>query len=267
MRIISGDLKGRKLLSPEGTTTRPMPDSVKVSLFSTLRGHCEDGPVLDAFAGCGALGIEALSRGASHCVFVERDKSSAQTLRRNIETLGLTDRATVVEADALGPGALARAPQPLHLAFFDPPYPLLLEPVGFRRVMTQLAAVIQLLDPKGYAVLRTPRPLRHAVPQTPTAPDPTPKPTPRRSKHKADGRSRWKHERETLGQAPHARRRATDRDAQDDLEDDTLVETLDIAAPESPTYQTPSLHIPGAKGPETHDYRGMSLHYYMKAPT
>ena len=75
MRIIAGEFKKRKLQGPpDDTTTRPIPDMVKEALFNILRGHPEDGAVLDCFAGTGSIGLEALSRGAPRCVFVERDK-------------------------------------------------------------------------------------------------------------------------------------------------------------------------------------------------
>src|ERR1700733_3582842 len=111
MRIISGRFRSRRLLSPkDAATTRPIPDRVKESLFSMLRGNCEGATVIDCFAGTGAIGLEALSLGAAKVVFVERDRKAAELLERNIDLLEVQDETEVVQADALGPAALARCP-------------------------------------------------------------------------------------------------------------------------------------------------------------
>lgn len=119
MRVIAGELRGRRLVAPPGTTTRPTSDRVREATFNALTsmGAIEDATVLDGFAGSGALGIEALSRGAAHCTFVERDRQALLTLRGNLEALKLgADRATVVGADVLTrTGAY-------DLALLDPPY-------------------------------------------------------------------------------------------------------------------------------------------------
>jgi 16S rRNA (guanine(966)-N(2))-methyltransferase RsmD len=164
MRIIAGEFRRRLLISPkDATVTRPMPDRVKESLFSILRGHCEGATVLDGFAGSGALGLEALSRGAKKCVFVERDRNISQILRDNVAALGCEDRALVIQGDALGSAALASAPRPLTLAFLDPPYPVVEDLAGFKRVMAQVQALVELLSDDGFVVLRTPWPLHHPV--------------------------------------------------------------------------------------------------------
>lgn len=136
-----------------------MPDHVREALFNLLRGHTEGVAVVDAFAGTGSVGIEALSRGATQCLFVERDREIAAILKQNIETLGLEEAATVVVGDALGAGALARCPRPVHLVFFDPPYRLITEDEQRPRVLEQFERLAALLDPEGFAVLRTPWPL------------------------------------------------------------------------------------------------------------
>ncbi len=146
MRIIAGEFRRRLLKSPpDGEITRPIPDRVKESLFGLLRGHCEGANVFDGFAGTGAIGLEAVSRGAKHCVMVEQHPAIAKLLQQNVRTLGVEDRCEVVTGDALGPGALARAPRPLTLAFLDPPYPLVREELGFKRVMAQMAKLVELL--------------------------------------------------------------------------------------------------------------------------
>lgn len=118
---MAGELRGRTIVAPEGGTTRPTTDKVREAVFNSLvsLGVIEDAVVADLYAGCGALGIEALSRGAASCVFVERDGQALRTLRGNIETLGLADRARVVSSDVLAVVASLTA---LDLALADPPY-------------------------------------------------------------------------------------------------------------------------------------------------
>jgi 16S rRNA (guanine966-N2)-methyltransferase len=121
MRVISGELGGRKLVTPDGTTTRPTTDKVRQAVFNSLgsMGVVEGATVADLFAGSGALGIEALSRGAEHCVFVERDRNALKALRENIAALGLAERATVHATDVM---AWVPAMRGVDIAFIDPPY-------------------------------------------------------------------------------------------------------------------------------------------------
>jgi 16S rRNA (guanine(966)-N(2))-methyltransferase RsmD len=102
MRVIAGTAKGKALASAPGDSTRPITDRVKSALFSILtsRGLVEGRRYLDLFGGTGAVGIEALSRGAAQAVFCERDRAALATLRRNLESTGLAARATVVAGDA-----------------------------------------------------------------------------------------------------------------------------------------------------------------------
>ncbi|MBN8838959.1 MAG: 16S rRNA (guanine(966)-N(2))-methyltransferase RsmD [Sphingomonadales bacterium] len=121
MRIIAGQWRGRPLAAPKGDTTRPTADRTREALFSMLAsrvGSFEDLAVADLFAGSGALGLEALSRGAGRCLFVEQDKPALDALRANIAKLGATNadvRATSVLS--LGPATAA-----LDLVMMDPPY-------------------------------------------------------------------------------------------------------------------------------------------------
>ncbi|MEO1511635.1 MAG: RsmD family RNA methyltransferase, partial [Planctomycetota bacterium] len=101
------------------------------------------------------------SRGASRCVLVERDRGTLDVLRRNIEHLGVEERAEAVSADALGPAIVARCPRPVHLIFCDPPYAMVRNTQQWPRVTAQLSRLIALLDDEGYAVLRTPWPFLH----------------------------------------------------------------------------------------------------------
>ena len=125
MRIVAGSLRGRSIDAPPGEDTRPTIDRVREALFSSLysmRGGFEGAVVLDAFAGSGALGIEALSRGAERAVFFERSDKAAAVLKRNIASCKLdASRATVLRRDVLTQPPSA-AQGPFDLVFLDPPY-------------------------------------------------------------------------------------------------------------------------------------------------
>jgi len=125
MRIVAGLWRGRTLIAPPGTATRPTADRVRQALFDMLlhapwagRETLEGTHVLDLFAGTGALGLEALSRGAAHATFVEQNRAALAALRANIAACGAQDRCTVLAIDALAipPGT------PAGLVFLDPPY-------------------------------------------------------------------------------------------------------------------------------------------------
>ena len=121
MRIIAGEFRGRKLDAPKGLEVRPTPDRVREAWMSILRERLSNARVLDLFAGSGALGLEALSRGAASADFVEREARSVQALQRNIERLGVTGRSTVLRQDALRfAGQLP--PGAYDVVFADPPY-------------------------------------------------------------------------------------------------------------------------------------------------
>ena len=137
MRVVSGDLGGRKLVTPDGSDTRPTSDRVREAMFNSLFSldAIEGARVLDAFAGSGALGIEALSRGALHATFVETGRDALAALRENLETLQLGAQGRVVPGDALV--YLERtAVEERHydLVLLDPPY-------GFDQWGELLAAV------------------------------------------------------------------------------------------------------------------------------
>ncbi|WBY09038.1 16S rRNA (guanine(966)-N(2))-methyltransferase RsmD [Sphingomonas sp. 7/4-4] len=121
MRIIAGEWRGRPLVSPKGDTTRPTADRTREALFSMLVsrvGSFEGLAVADLFAGSGALGLEALSRGAASCLFVEQDKAALDVLKANIAKLG----AKGAEVRATSALALGPAVKPLDLILMDPPY-------------------------------------------------------------------------------------------------------------------------------------------------
>ncbi len=126
MRIIAGAWRGRVLLGPSGSGTRPTADRARQALFDML-AHATwartrplaDASVLDAFAGTGALGLEALSRGAATAVFMENDRAAMRTIRANVERCGAARQARLVACDVLQAPA---APDPVDYAFLDPPY-------------------------------------------------------------------------------------------------------------------------------------------------
>lgn len=120
MRVIAGLWRGRQLVAPKGDTTRPTADRTREALFSMLTsrlGSFEGLAVADLFAGSGALGIEALSRGAASCLFVEQDRAAIEALRANLAKLGAT--GDVRAMSVLGLGA---ATAPLDVVMMDPPY-------------------------------------------------------------------------------------------------------------------------------------------------
>ncbi|MBV9994636.1 MAG: 16S rRNA (guanine(966)-N(2))-methyltransferase RsmD [Caulobacteraceae bacterium] len=130
MRIVAGIFRGRPLAAPKGQATRPTADRTRQAMFNVLE-HAAWSPgvaglrVIDLFAGAGALGLEALSRGAAFCLFVEASAEARAAIHANIEALGLFGRARIHRRDAtaLGPRPGADGP-PFDLAFLDPPYGL-----------------------------------------------------------------------------------------------------------------------------------------------
>src|SRR3954469_1822730 len=121
LRIIAGEFKGRRLKAPAGRLVRPTSDRVKEAWFSILQQSIPDARVLDLFAGSGALGFEALSRGAVSVDFVENGKASLATIRENATTLAVEDRVTIHRSDALR-FAERLQPRQYDVAFADPPY-------------------------------------------------------------------------------------------------------------------------------------------------
>ena len=120
MRVISGTAKGRRLVTKPGEETRPTIDRVKEAVFSMLQNRIYASRVLDLFAGSGALGIEALSRGSGHCVFVENSKLALDVARRNAELAKVEDRVLTVLSDAVS--YVERSSEKFDIIFLDPPY-------------------------------------------------------------------------------------------------------------------------------------------------
>ncbi len=146
LRITGGRLVRRRLKAPAGRDTRPTADRVKEALFNILGQELEGARVLDLFAGSGALGLEALSRGASWCVFVERSGEAAAVIRRNIADLGLAGRCTLLKGSVvtLEEGIVRQGPFDLVLA--DPPY-------DQGHVAAVLGMIERIVTPEGRLVL------------------------------------------------------------------------------------------------------------------
>jgi 16S rRNA (guanine966-N2)-methyltransferase len=148
VRVIAGSARGIVLARvPAGT--RPLSDRAREGLFSSLGGEVEDARCADLFAGTGAVGIEALSRGAAGCLFVDSGAGAVRAIRENLDRAGVGDRATVIRADV--PRALRRARGQFDLAFLDPPYR---HPVGALR---ETLDRVTTLAPGGTMVLTRPR--------------------------------------------------------------------------------------------------------------
>lgn len=159
MRVIAGEFGGRKLMAPAGTTTRPTTDKVRQAVFNSLgsMGVVEGAVVADLYAGSGALGIEALSRGAERCVFVERDRAALAALRENLRALDIEQRATVHATDVL---AWVPAMRGVDIAFVDPPYafdgwPALLAVLDVGMVVAEADDPVEA--PDGWEQLRSKR--------------------------------------------------------------------------------------------------------------
>src|SRR5580658_8246526 len=119
MRVIGGEYRSRRLQSMPGMDVRPTPDKIRESLFNILSPEIEGTVFVDAYAGTGSVGIEALSRGARHCVFIEKDRAAVQLIKSNLAALGVEARARVIH----GPAATYLGSVDADIVFIDPPYP------------------------------------------------------------------------------------------------------------------------------------------------
>ena len=125
MRIIAGRFRRRKLLTSPGTTTRPITDRVKETLFERIDASLQQARVADVFAGTGTIGLEALSRGAQSVVFIEQDRAAHELLQQNVATLGAGDQTICWRTDALRSSFRPQGGEaclPYDVVFFDPPY-------------------------------------------------------------------------------------------------------------------------------------------------
>lgn len=141
MRIVAGTAGGRLLLTPEGDDVRPTKDRVREAMFNSLHsfGEIEDRTFGDLFAGSGALGLEALSRGAQSCTFVDNNRAALDVVTKNLDALGFDDRGTVRFGDSI---SSASALGPFDVALLDPPYSF----DGWDELLAVLAARVVVME-------------------------------------------------------------------------------------------------------------------------
>lgn len=145
MRIIAGDLKGRKLKAVPGKTTRPTADKIKESLFQVIGPFFNGGIFLDLFAGSGSLGIEALSRGMEQGIFVDRHPKAVHIIKENIKQLHLEERTEIFRADAFRAlKACNNRKLQFDLIFLDPPY----QKMSYERLLEEIGTY-SLIKPSG----------------------------------------------------------------------------------------------------------------------
>lgn len=147
MRVIAGKARSLRLQAPSGMDTRPTTDRIKETLFNMIRDEIYEVEFLDLFAGSGAIGIEALSRGAKHACFVEQDRKAAGIIRQNLHFTHLEDQAEILQMSALSAVRQLEGRNRFHVVFMDPPYnrgleqEILQEP-AFWRILQEGALVI-----------------------------------------------------------------------------------------------------------------------------
>ncbi len=149
MRVITGIARGRKLGQLQGMETRPTTDQVKESIFNIIQFDIEGRRVLDLFGGTGQLGIEALSRGAESCTFVDQRRDAVGLIRSNLKLCQLSDKARVVQGDSIG--FLSTVQEPYHLIFLDPPYATNLLENALKKI-----AEIDILSENGIIICESP---------------------------------------------------------------------------------------------------------------
>lgn len=148
MRVISGTAKGTKLSSINDLSTRPTLDRIKESLFSIIQNNLQEAKVLDLFAGSGALGIEALSRGAIHCTFCDKSYPSIQMLKQNIKKTRMEEKSTIWNLDYKK--CLQSQKEKFDIIFIDPPYKLDIAVDSIKRILH-----LALLKKDGIIILET----------------------------------------------------------------------------------------------------------------
>ena len=149
MRVITGTARGRKLGQLQGMETRPTTDQVKESIFNIIQFDIEGRRVLDLFGGTGQLGIEALSRGAESCTFVDQRRDAVSLIRSNLKLCQLSDKARVVQGDSIG--FLSTVREKYHLVFLDPPYATNLLENALKKI-----AEIDILSENGIIICESP---------------------------------------------------------------------------------------------------------------
>lgn len=150
MRVISGTAKGTLLYTLEGDTTRPTLDRVKEAMFNILQMNLQDSEVLDLFSGSGALGIEALSRGAKRVVFCDQSKKAMEIIRKNLEKTHLTEKAITIQEDYEKALDLLKKQFQFDYIFLDPPYAK-----DFAKIALQNIIAMDLLKEDGTIIIET----------------------------------------------------------------------------------------------------------------
>ena len=158
MRVISGTARGRRLNELQGMETRPTTDRVKEALFNIVQFEIPGRQVLDLFAGTGQLGIEALSRGAERCVFVDQRRDAAALVRENLKLTGLGEKGRVIQGDSLA--YLHTCREKFHVIFLDPPYQS-----GLLEKAMETIAAFDILREHGIMVCESP--LEQVLPELP----------------------------------------------------------------------------------------------------
>jgi 16S rRNA (guanine(966)-N(2))-methyltransferase RsmD len=156
MRVVAGRFKGRVLQGPTGPGLRPTSDGLRETIFNVLADRVVAARFLDAFAGTGAVGLEALSRGASHATFVERDRRAVSLLEQNVLLCGATSDSNIVRDDFVGVSGRHRRLGQFEIVFLDPPY-------DFDNLLAVLDEAAALAAPGGLVVLEHSR--RRSVPE------------------------------------------------------------------------------------------------------
>lgn len=164
MRVIAGEFGSRRLKTPTGLATRPTPDRLREAVFNVIAPQLEGAIFLDAYAGSGAMGIEALSRGARKAIFIEKNHAAVRVIRENLAALGIAERASVIHAQA--------APQisryEADIVFVDPPYELEAEYAAAIRAISDSRPPLAMVQhhskyelPESAGLLRRTRTLKH----------------------------------------------------------------------------------------------------------
>ncbi len=158
MRIIAGKKARYKLISPKDKTTRPIPDMVKEALFSILGKEIENKTVADLFSGTGSIGLEAVSRGAAHAVFVDMDREAVIRLKQNIDKLEFHNESTVVSADIFKFGLpndrFSGGHSDYDIVFCDPPFPLARETDEQSKLGKLMAKINKQVKPGATVIVR-----------------------------------------------------------------------------------------------------------------
>lgn len=151
MRVIAGSAKGRTLSAPKGISTRPVTSKIRESLFDIWQGRINGTRFLDGFAGSGAMGIEAISRGAAHATFIERSGDALSAIRANLGKCGFSDRSTVCGGDVLSVlGLLDSRGDRYDIIYLDPPFTV----ENIAPSVLEMLSCTSILVPEGIAAIR-----------------------------------------------------------------------------------------------------------------